>query len=144
MTPDLITIVTAAQQILGDQYALHVAERANEYAYSQGVCWRTMNWRSVTLGIDQARLPDGDTVSLVNRLPGPPIYVADAPAAASTDRIRARQVELRWNPYSQCSYPPEDDRIETFRTRVFDRAKSDHRQRLGEDGKVYHQRQRWH
>ena len=31
MTPDLITIVTAAQQILGDHFALHVAELANRY-----------------------------------------------------------------------------------------------------------------
>jgi hypothetical protein len=34
------------------------------------------------------------------------------------------QWEYRWNPYTQCSYPPEDDRIENFRTRVFDRAKA--------------------
>src|SRR5690606_1509150 len=31
MTPDMVTIVTACQQILGDQYALHVAETANKY-----------------------------------------------------------------------------------------------------------------
>ena len=35
MTPDLITIVTAAKQILGDQFALHVAELANDYRYSE-------------------------------------------------------------------------------------------------------------
>ena len=34
------------------------------------------------------------------------------------------QWKYRWNPYSQCSYPPEDDRIENFRTRVFERARS--------------------
>jgi len=31
---------------------------------------------------------------------------------------------MRWNPYSQCSWPPEDDSIENFRAHVFDRAKA--------------------
>ncbi|MEL7336595.1 MAG: hypothetical protein AAFN70_10390, partial [Planctomycetota bacterium] len=31
--------------------------------------------------------------------------------------------KTQWNPFHQCSYPPEDQRIENFRTRVFDRAK---------------------
>jgi hypothetical protein len=31
---------------------------------------------------------------------------------------------MKWNPFSQCSWPPEDDRIEDFRTHVMDRAKS--------------------
>ncbi len=122
MTPDLVTIVTAAKQILGDQFALHVAERANQYEYlfDPG----TSELPTATLGIDQGRLPDGETVSLVSRLPGPPIAwrtLKLQPRPSDKDRERW---EYSWNPYGQCSYPPEDEKIENFRTRVFDRAKA--------------------
>ncbi|MDA8745172.1 hypothetical protein N9N28_11110 [Rubripirellula amarantea] len=123
MTPDLITIVTAAKQIFGDQFALHVAERANEYAYGQ-VATADLNLPKATLGIDQARLPDGETVSLVSRLPGPPISWCTLELQRRPNEVEKDAWKHRWNPYSQCSYPPEDDRIEDFRTRVFDRAKA--------------------
>jgi hypothetical protein len=31
---------------------------------------------------------------------------------------------MRWNPFAQCSWPPEDELIENFRAHVFDRAKA--------------------
>ena len=123
MTPDLITIVTAAKQILGDQFALHVAERANEYPYPSGD-GEQVGLQSVTLGIDQARLPDGEVVSLVNRLPGPPISWTTLQLQRRPTDPEKQEWKYRWNPYTQCSYPPEDDVIENFRTRVFDRAKA--------------------
>lgn len=126
MTPDLITIVTAAQQIMGDQYALHVAQLANQYSYANAPEEQSANddLEQVKLGIDQARLPSGDLISMVNRLPGPPIcwrtlQLKRKPSSPETNRWK-----YQWNPYSQCSYPPEDERIENFRTRVFDRAKA--------------------
>ena len=47
-------------------------------------------------------------------------------ASCNVGRPNSRRTswKYKWNPYSQCSYPPEDDRIENFRTRVFDRAKA--------------------
>ncbi|NND97531.1 MAG: hypothetical protein HKN47_09415 [Pirellulaceae bacterium] len=123
MTPDLITIVTAAKQILGDQYALHVAERANEYPYRSGE-GEQAELPTVKLGIDQARLPDGEMVSLVSRLPGPPITWSTLKLQRRPTDPEKSKWKYRWNPYSQCSYPPEDERIENFRTRVFDRAKA--------------------
>ncbi|TWU57926.1 hypothetical protein Poly59_08350 [Rubripirellula reticaptiva] len=122
MTPDLITIVTAAKQVLGDQFALHVAELANQYGDQTQPTDVTLS--SVTLGIDQARLPDGEVVPLVSRLPGPPIswctlQLQRRPSDSEKDRWT-----YKWNPYSQCSYPPEDDLIEAFRTRVIDRAQA--------------------
>jgi hypothetical protein len=122
MTPDLITIVTAAQQILGDQFALHVAERANEYGYAADLDGDALE--EVTLGIDQARLPDGETVSLVSRLPGPPLTWCTLKLQRRPDPYEQERWKYKWNPYSQCSYPPEDERIENFRTRVFERAKA--------------------
>ena len=32
--------------------------------------------------------------------------------------------QMRWNPFSQCSWPPEDQSIEDFRTHVFQKALS--------------------
>ncbi len=124
MTPDLITIVTAAQQILGDQFALHVAELANRYettAFNQS---EVDELQELTLGIDQARLPDGEIVSLVSRLPGPPITWCTLKLQRRPSDDEKQHWKYNWNPYRQCSYPPEDERIENFRTRVFDRAKA--------------------
>ncbi len=123
MTPDLITIVTAAQQILGDPFALQVAELANEYHYTRDNL-EYEHLDEVTLGIDQARLPDGEIVSLVSRLPGPPMTWCTIKLQRRPTRFEQTQWKYRWNPYSQCSYPPEDDRIENFRTRVFERARA--------------------
>lgn len=126
MTPDLITIITAAQQILGDAFALHVAERASEYSFADlaGNAIDNEPETKVTLGIDQARLPDGEVVSMVSRLPGPPISWTTLQLQRRPSDQEKNSWQYRWNPHSQCSYPPEDDRIENFRTRVFDRAKA--------------------
>ncbi|TWU58746.1 hypothetical protein Poly51_15260 [Rubripirellula tenax] len=121
MTPDLITIVTAAKQVLGDQFALHVAELANQYHDPKS---ETAPATSVTLGIDQARLPDGDVLPLVSRLPGPPISWCTLQLQRRPNDTERDRWKYKWNPYSQCSYPPEDDLIEAFRTRVIDRARS--------------------
>lgn len=126
MTPDLITIVTAAQQIMGDQYALHVAQLANQYSYANVPedDSASTELEEVKLGIDQARLPDGELVSMVNRLPGPPICWRTLELKRKPSPPEKSRWKYQWNPFSQCSYPPEDERIENFRTRVFDRAKA--------------------
>lgn len=119
MTPDMYTMAIAAQQILGDQYAIHLIETARNYPFHDDA-----GLPEVTLGLDQARLPDGDMVSVVSRLPGQPVSwrsleLRRKPAQADMDRWKTQ-----WNPYSQCSWPPEDNLIESFRTRVIDRAKA--------------------
>lgn len=119
MTPDMVTIVTACQQILGDQYALHVAEAASRYDHG-----RLESEFPVTLGIDQARLPDGEIISLVNRLPGPPLTWQTISLQRRPTTDEKERWEYNWNPYSQCSYPPEDERIEMLRNRVCERAQA--------------------
>ncbi len=123
MTPDLITIVTAAQQILGDQYARQVAELANQYLYADDQPDQDP-LQQVTLGIDQARLPDGEIVSLVSRLPGPPLIWCTLRLKRRPTESEQEKWSYKWNPYSHCSYPPEDIKIENFRTRVMDRARA--------------------
>lgn len=123
MTPDLITIVTAAQQILGDQYARQVAELANQYLYADDLS-DPDDLEDVALGIDQARLPDGEVVSLVSRLPGPPLTWCTLKLKRRPSETEKEKWGHQWNPYTHCSYPPEDIKIENFRTRVMDRAQA--------------------
>ncbi len=123
MRPDLATIVTAAKQIMGDQFAIHVVERARDYYSVVDVPPPLLDQPRVTLGIDMARLPSGDTFATVNRLPGPPRFWQSIHLNPRPTRSQKEQWAYRWNPFGQCSYPPEDEKIESFRSRVLDRAK---------------------
>ncbi|MCH2129782.1 MAG: hypothetical protein MK179_11590 [Pirellulaceae bacterium] len=118
MSPDLYTLVVAAKQVIGDQYALHVAQTARLYPYDQET-----GFPRVTLGIDQARMADGDMVSMINRLPGPPIVWRSCELNRRPSRDEMNRWQMQWNPFGQCSWPPEDDLIENFRNHVFDRAR---------------------
>jgi len=117
MTPDLYTLVLAAKQIAGDGYALHVAETAREYPFP---AWTS--YQRVDLGIDKVRLADGSVASIVSRLPGPPTSWRSLELKRKPDRSERDKWQTRWNPFQQCSWPPEDHLIENFRQHVFDRA----------------------
>lgn len=117
MTPDLYTLITAAQQMAGDQFAIALAETAREY-FDTG----TLPFESLSAGIDQARLPDGSMVRIKSRLPGPPISWRTCQLRSRPDKSQMRDWQMRWNPFSHCSWPPEDVAIEKFRTHVKDKA----------------------
>ncbi|MCC6509987.1 MAG: hypothetical protein IT423_12845, partial [Pirellulaceae bacterium] len=119
LTPDLYTITIAAQQILGDQYAIHLIETARDYPFEED-----LGLQSLTLGIDQARLPSEEIVSIVSRLPGPPLIWRSLELQRRPVKQEQERWKTRWNPYSQCSWPPEDTLIESFRTRVVERARA--------------------
>jgi hypothetical protein len=118
-TPDLYTLVIAAKQTAGDQYALHVAETAREYPYEAGA-----DLPQIKLGIGRGQLPSGEIVRLVSRLPGPPVEWRSCDLSRRPDRIERELWQMQWNPFSQCSWPPEDAAIENFRAHVFDRARA--------------------
>jgi len=119
MTPDLYTLVLAAKQVAGDQYALHVAETARSFPQA-----RPTGLSEVAMGIGEARLPDGGLVGLVNRLEGPPLVWRSCELQRRPERREVEQWAMRWNPHAQCSYPPEDESIENFRSHVFARAQA--------------------
>jgi hypothetical protein len=118
-TPDLYTLVIAAKQTAGDQFALHVAETARDYPYSE-----LRGLPPITLGVERGRLPDGEIVGLGSRLPGPPVTWRSCELQRRPERLERQQWQTQWNPYSQCSWPPEDTAIEDFRAHVFDRARA--------------------
>jgi hypothetical protein len=127
MSPDLYTIALASQQVLGDQYAIHVVETARHYAFqgeAEGFEEDDAPFQQVSLGIDQIRLPGEEIVNAVSRLPGPPIVWRSLELKKRPVKADLERWSRQWNPYSQCSWPPEDTIIESFRTRVMDRAKA--------------------
>ncbi len=117
MSPQLLTVVTAAKQIVGDGYALSVLETARQYAYAQH-----SDLPEIRMGINEASFPDGDVKSMLSRLPGPPLNWTSLELVPKPDEKTRQDWSQRWNPYSQCSWPPEDVLIENFRQTVFDRA----------------------
>jgi hypothetical protein len=124
LTPDLYTLAVGAQQFVGDSFALHVVETARSYPFGGKT-----EWPAVSLGVDQMRLPDGEVVRAVNRLAGPPVTWRTLELNKRPDRQQQKMWEMRWNPFRQCSWPPEDVAIERFRTHTFEKAQ----QIIGQD-----------
>jgi hypothetical protein len=130
LTPDLYSLVVAAKQTAGDDFALAVAETAREYPFTapgEGLD-PTADPDSadplLRMGIDRAELPGWGTARMVSRLPGQSLSWRSCelrPKPPERDRVLWKQ---SWNPYGMCSWPPEDDRIESFHRHVRDQAKA--------------------
>jgi hypothetical protein len=155
LTPDLYTLVTAAKQIGGDQFAITLIETAKDYSGKgrvsagpgeKGRSWPTQggrvkwwagaieaqsedeSWRvhdeEIAFGIGQAEFPDGLMVRMKSRLPGPPQLWRTLQLRPKPTPMKRRDWAQRWNPLRQCSWPPEDSRIESFNLHVRDQAKA--------------------
>ncbi len=116
-TPSFYTIARSAQQVMGDQYTIHLVEAAKNYPFDE-----PLPWPMLRMGIDQAHLPELGLVSMTSRLPGPPTTWRSLELNRRAQKMDQRQWKMRWNPYQQCSWPDEDTRIESFRNRVIERA----------------------
>ncbi|MBI1347373.1 hypothetical protein GC163_13925 [bacterium] len=119
LTPDFYTLMVAAQQIFGDQFAQSLAEVARTYPYDNAGARPEFR-----CGIQQGRLPDGTNLELKNRLPGQVIHWRSLQLKPKPLRMDQFRWQMRWNPYRQCSWPPEDVAIEKFRTHVKETALS--------------------
>ena len=116
-TTDLYTLVTASQQIAGDQFAIHLAEVARSYPFVD-----VEEYPELRFGIDRAILPDDTELRVVSRLPGHPLVWRNCRLQARPDRRQQIKWQKSWNPFGQCSWPPEDVAIERFRTHIKDAA----------------------
>jgi hypothetical protein len=124
LTPDLYTLVVAAKQTAGDDFALAVAETARVYPYMKADAppEEGEEGRRLRMGVSEADVPGWGVSPVVSRLPGQALSWRSCelrPRPAERDRTRWKQ---RWDPYGQCSWPPEDDRIESFQQHVRDQA----------------------
>lgn len=113
--PDLYTLVIAAKQTAGDQYAVHVAEAARKYPWSV-----EDDQPVIRFGVGRAMLPDGTELNPISRLPGQPMVWRSCQLNTRPDLRTKFRWQRSWNPYGQCSWPPEDESIERFRTHVRD------------------------
>ncbi len=128
MTPDLYSLILAAKQIAGDQFAITLAEVAREYLLESRLQADEANedikmppeggtpTLRMTNGV--AQLPDGDVVRMKSRLPGQAIVWRSLELKPKAPKIDQDQWRQRWNPFHQCSWPEEDVAIEKFRTHV--------------------------
>src|SRR5262245_10796727 len=132
LTPDLYSLVIAAKQTAGDDFALALAETAREYEY-QKVKRREDDHRKrpresdgsqLRMGIDEADVPLWGLGPMVSRLPGQALSWRTCELRPRPREQERRLWKQRWDPYGQCSWPPEDQRIESFQRHVRDQAKA--------------------
>ena len=115
LTPDLYSLVVGAQQIFGDAFAITLAEAAREYGVGVAA-----DWPVAKMGIGKMQLTGGDILTAESRLPGPPIEWRPISLTRRPPKLQQEEWRMRWNPFRQCSWPPEDVSIENFRTHVKD------------------------
>jgi hypothetical protein len=122
LTPDLYQLVLAAKQIAGDEFAIQLLETAKRYEFQSefGTAWHG----SIEAGIDRLVLPDGRLAQAKNRLAGMPLIWRSLSLRPSPKRVDSRRWGLRWDPFRQCSWPPEDQKIENFASHVREQARA--------------------
>jgi hypothetical protein len=127
LTPDLYTLVVAAQQTAGDEFALCLAETSRQYPYAElDDAWPGQGDEPgcVRMGINRAEVPPWGTGPMVSRLPGQTLSWRKCTLRPRPRRQEQARWRQRWNPFGMCSWPPEDDRIESFHRHVRDQAKA--------------------
>ncbi len=145
MTPDLYTLTIAAKQIGGDSFAISLLETAKSYPYQsnnhpspessplwgegRGEGKFIENLNTIIMGIDRAEFPDRGVVAMKNRLAGTEIMWRHLSLKPQPEIYKQNIWKFMWDPYSQCSWPPEDKKIESFNSHVREQAKA----LIGED-----------
>ena len=122
MTPDMYTLVTAARQTAGDTFARCVLEVCKRYPYGIDEEWVSQPPPPIAFGIDRAELPGGDLAVMSSRLPAGSGQWRTLDLQPEPSKQLTSKWQMRWNPFRQCSWPPEDTAIERFRTAVKDHA----------------------
>ena len=125
LTPDLYNLALGAKQVVGDDFALALVEMACEYPPQR----MPSAMDDIDMGIDQVVDGDGEVQKCKNRLQGVPRIWRQLPLRPNPPPPRKAQWSLLWDPFGQCSYPPEDQRIESFQQHVREQA----RLAIGED-----------
>jgi hypothetical protein len=113
LTPDMYTLVMAAKQFFGDQFAISLMEKIRSYPWDEPSHLETFR-----LSADKGQLPDGTLVKPHNRLPGTKKTWRSCDLMPQPPKLDKQKFQRSWNPYGQCSWPAEDFVIERFRTHI--------------------------
>jgi hypothetical protein len=128
LTPDLYSVIVAAKQTVGDDFALAIAETARTYAFAEhaleGGPENPGEPGLLRMGVNQAEVPGWGTAFIVSRLPGQAISWRSCELRPRPVERQQRRWRQRWDPFGMCSWPPEDDRIESFHRHVRDQARA--------------------
>lgn len=119
LTPELYNLALAAKQVVGDSFALALVETACQYPPQR----LPSELEEVSVGIDRVRDADGEICRWKNRLQGMPRCWRRLPLRPMPPPPQRQQWRLQWDPRGQCSYPPEDRRIESFQRHVREQAR---------------------
>ena len=76
------------------------------------------------MGVDRAEIPGFGTARMTSRLPGQSLSWRTCELRPRPPEEKRKRWKQRWNPFGMCSWPPEDDRIESFQQHVRDQAKA--------------------
>lgn len=118
LTPDLYTLIVAASQIMGDQFAQDLTEVASDYPYLDH-----LGLNEFYMGVGEGRFPDEEMCLMSNRLPGSAVTWKPLKLQPKAEKIVFDKGMWGWdNAINQCSWPPEDEAIESFRNAVKDKA----------------------
>ncbi len=122
LTPDLYGLVIAAQQTAGDDFARAVGETARTYSYAD----KDLDPAEplVRMGDGKAEVPIWGIGRMISRLPGQALFWRTVELRPTPPEKDKKQWKQRWDPYGMCSWPPEDDRIESFQQHVREQAKA--------------------
>lgn len=127
LAPGFADLIDAARQTGGDDFALSLAETAREYPYEHdpdsddGGAGEEPELR---MSIGRGDVPLWGEGEMASRLPGPLVLWRKIELRPRPDRAKKQEWRRRWNPFGQCSWPPEDERIESFHRHVRDQAKA--------------------
>lgn len=119
LTPDLYTLVVSAKQVGGDAYAIALMEAARDYPFQK----EEAGLDTLAMGIDQAVLEDDQVMNMRNRLSETQFEWRSLDLKPNPERFKQEQWKYTWNPYGQCSWPPEDEKIESLNTHVREQTK---------------------
>ena len=120
LTPDLYTLITTAKQFSGDPFAIAVLEAARAYPFQ---VLKPTNLEPLALGIDKAIDSENNAINMKNRLSENHTEWREINLKPEPGIKKQTQWKPKWNPYGQCSWPPEDDKIESFNTHVREQSK---------------------
>ena len=116
LLPDLYTLVNSAKQFGGDPFAIAVLEAARDYPFEES----ESDTHKISLGIDQGILDteDASPMQMKNRLLETQFEWRTLNLKPDPDVQQKENWKHRWDPYGQCSWPPEDEKIENLNTHV--------------------------
>jgi hypothetical protein len=122
----MFSLIVAAKQTAGDDFALALAETLRDYPHVGDDEVRDAFERpgSLRMGFHRADVPIWGPGPMVSRLPGQSMSWRSLELRPQPTRDEQTRWRQRWYPFGMCSWPPEDDRIESFHRQVRDQAKA--------------------